>query len=89
MVNHEVGMYNCPVCKKNLKRMGEASILTGLPKEVGKEMDYYYCADCHTNMNRCCFIFFKGIIFIFSDHKNWEELRFNPSARYGENYEMP
>lgn len=76
----------CPVCKNDLKRSGEPSIFTGLPKEVDRKIDYYYCNNCHNNMNRCCFLFFKGTVFIFSDHKNWEELKFNPSERYGENY---
>jgi hypothetical protein len=89
MVNHvpSCGMYRCPVCKKGLKRMGEATIYDGLPKEISKDFDYYYCDNCHKNMNRCCFIFFQGTIYVYSDHKKWEELRFNPSIRNGVNYE--
>lgn len=71
----------CPVCRNNLKRQGDATYYNGLPKELGKgSTSYYYCDYCYNNMNRCCFIFYKGTIFSFYD-KNWEELKFNPSAR--------
>jgi hypothetical protein len=62
--------------------MGEPTVFDGLPKEVGSDTDYYFCEHCRMNMNRCCFVFFKGIVYAYSAHKKWEELKLNPSKRY-------
>jgi len=76
----------CPVCKKKLLRMGEPTILEGLPKTAVRNtlrLDYYACNHCRKDMNRYCFVFHRGIVYVFSDHKSWEELEtiVNPSRR--------
>jgi hypothetical protein len=93
MVNHEVGMYSpqCPVCNKSnsLTLHSRGTIREGLPNTLEENWTYYQCTNCRLNMNSCCFVFYKGTVYVYSDNHKWEELEFNPSKRYGENYEMP